>query len=133
MSYRVGHPILVGDTEVIRGTSTASDVAAWPGVLLQHYYGPLWEEAKRLADKFHPRAFVGHSLGAQYAQFLAKVHGGSYRGFGRPGVGPTQPGDVANWGDPVSLLLFGNKQGRWGHSLSSYARSPGGFARPHGA
>lgn len=120
MSYNVDAPILVGDTEVIHGTSSLSDVSAWPGVLTGSYYGSLWERAASLAEHTHPSAFVGHSLGATYAKELAARRGKDYRGYGRPGFGEMQPGDIANAYDPVSVLLHGGKRNRLGHSMSSY-------------
>lgn len=120
VSYRVGHPIMVGSTEVIRGTAGLSDVLAWPGVATGSYYGELWRESEQLALTHHPEAFVGHSLGATYAKDLASKGAKPYRGFGRPGLGAMSSGDVANLGDPVSWGLWGSKRAALGHSTSSY-------------
>lgn len=120
VSYAIGHPIMVGQVEVMRGTANLNDVLSWPGVPAGRFYGKLWEEASSLARRYHPTAFVGHSLGASYAAQLADDYHASYRGYGRPGLGVQRAGDVRNVGDPVSALLQG--QSRWaiGHSTSAY-------------
>lgn len=111
---------MVGNAEVIRGTQTLGDVSSWPGVATGSYYGELWHDASSLAQRYHPSAFVGHSLGATYAKQLASASSRPYVGYGRPGVGQMSSGDVANLGDPVSLLLSGSKRPALGHAISSY-------------
>lgn len=120
MSYRVRQPVLVGSFEVIKGTSTLEDVAHWPSVPLGRPSGRLWRQASRVANLYAPRGFVGHSLGAEWALKLSRRYGGSYRGYGRPGFGPSVSGDVMNLGDPVSAFLVGRKALSVGHSLASY-------------
>lgn len=121
MSYNVGAPIMVGDWEVLRGTASLGDVATWPGVVTGGFYGKLWSQAVALAKNALPAGFVGHSLGAAYARELSKRFGGEYVGYGRPGWGRSDKGDVANLGDPFTLFLRGHHVLAFGHSLASYA------------
>lgn len=121
MSYRVGSPIWVGTSLVVKGTSTLNDVAAWPGVLTGKYSGKLWRTALSMSRRRVPSSVVGHSLGATYARAIAAASGSKYVGYGRPGFGPMDSGDVANLGDPVSLFMRGAKRLEVGHALSAYA------------
>lgn len=120
MSYSVGAPIMVGNYEVIKGTSSFEDVANWPSVLTGRPRGKLWTASAALSKRFRPVGYVGHSLGAAWAHKLSERSGARYIGYGRPGVGASVVGDIMNAGDPVSMLLLGHKALRLGHSLAAY-------------
>jgi len=119
VSYHVGAPIMVGSTEVIKGTSTLDDVLSWPSILGSHPTGRLWSQSAQLSRNRQPTAYVGHSWGATIASHLAAEGGKPYHGYGRPGFGQALRGDVMNI-DPVTVLLRGERRGTLGHSLSSY-------------
>lgn len=119
VSYAVDAPIMVGDTEVVRGTNSLADVMSWPTLALRHPRGPLWDRAARLAAARRPHAFVGHSFGASIASALADMHQRPFAGYGRPGLGAALAGDVMNY-DPVTMLMRGDRRPRVGHSLTSY-------------
>lgn len=107
---------MVGNTEVIPGTRSVRDVLSWPGVITQPY-GQLWDQARAIARRYRPTAYVGHSLGADYALRLS--NGVRYHGYGRPALSLV-PGDVMNAGDIVGLLSTGPKRWAWGHGIASY-------------